>query len=619
VRRSGALIAALVATACSNAAPTPGASRASSSVAALLGGAEADVYANRYTAARDAFQAAVTAAPQDPDARASFALFLNYAGDSERALDEATRATELAPNDGHAFAVLCRVDDWSADFAAAARAGRQAVRLTQDDPLAHLFLAEALADTGRLSESQSEIHAARKLVAASPSAYLRAELQREEGNLAGDRGDAGAKLAAFKAASTAQPGWLYRTTEVVDALLGAGDDGPARELLGSAAGKAPQDPLLLRTLGSEAFGAVDAPLAADLWSRAAVLAGDDAEILEGAGEAAVAARGDINAGIAAFQAALRADPTDVRAAGYLLALARYVEHDPAAGMGRIATAVAASHAGHGQARPAPPDPAAAESGDAQRALADVNQARRDAGLAPVRLEARLNASAESHSYYWLFNNLSSTVAGLGIHRETPGLTGYSGQDPGTRALAFGYPNQRVAEDIDHRGDAVKSVDEWVNSVFHRFPILRPDLTVIGYGEAAAGPVVIEDLEFGFAPASPAPPVLYPGSGQQDVPAFFVDNELPDPVPAGQPRTTGSPVTVTFSPVDLVQVSSFTLRDASGLELDAYSAAPSASTENSAWLLPKAPLMANATYTAHIVATIGSRRYDRSWSFRTAPA
>ena len=185
------------------------------------------------------------------------------------------------------------------------------------------------------------------------------------------------------------------------------------------------------------------------------------------------------------------------------------------------------------------------------------------------------------------------------------------------SIAFGYPNQRIGEDITHSGAPDTAVAEWVNSVFHRFSILRPDLRVIGYGEANVGSVAIEDMEFGFAVATNAPPVLYPGAGQTQVPAIFVDNELPDPVPHGDPRTTGYPVTVTFSEADRVSMHSFTLAGPGGQALAAYLLAPSASTENSASLLPVAPLVPGALYTARISATVDGSPYVRSWTFTVA--
>jgi uncharacterized protein YkwD len=364
----------------------------------------------------------------------------------------------------------------------------------------------------------------------------------------------------------------------------------------------------------------DATAATALWDRALALAPDDPTVLDAAGEVAVAANDDVNGAMADFEAALRRDPFDDEAAAYLMAIATDIEHDPQAGRQEVAAAVLSNiPAGSAPRRvPVIPDPAVKVAGDAAVALAAVNTDRAQAGLPPVRLDPQLSASAVSHSFYWLFNYFAPSVSGLGIHLETRGDPGYSGVYPWTRAVAFDYPNQRIGEDITHSGAPDTAVAEWVNSVFHRFAIMRPDLRFIGYGEADIGSVLMEDMEFGFAVAAPAAPVLYPGAGQTQVPATFVDNELPDPVPAGKPRTTGYPVTVTFSVADRVSMHSFTLMSPSGAMLAAYVLSPSGSTENSASLLPVAPLVAGAVYTARISATVNGSAYLRTWTFTVAP-
>lgn len=575
------------------------------------------MYAGHYTSAERDYEAAIADAPRDPHAMASYALFLNYTGRGDAAQAVVSRAAASDPPDGYAFAIACRVNDWAGNFAEAISAGRHAVQLAPSEPLAHLFFAEALADTGSLGESEGQIAAATTLAAAHSTPYLNAEVAREQGNLAGDRGDLAGREAAFKRAAEAQPGWVYRSVEYADSVFGAGDSGEAQQLLLSAAGSVSDDSLALASVGEEAISIGDASLAGTVWARALAVSPNDPTVLDQAGEVQVAANDDVNAAIRDFEAALRSDPSDAEAAGYLLALARYVQRDASLGAAEIARAVAASETRHGTGI-ASPDPDALLEADAQRALDDVNAVRASAGLPPVRRDAHLDASARSHSYYWFFNNLSTTVTGLGIHQETAGLPGYSGQFPWTRAVHFGYPNQRIGEDIDHRGDPVKAVDEWVDSVFHRFAILRPDLVAIGYGEARLGPELeIEDMEFGFTGAAAGAPAAYPGAGTTNVTAIFVDNELPDPVPPGKPRTTGTPVTVTFPEVDSVNVSTFTLTDSQGHVLATYSGAPSAETENSAWILPVQPLAAASTYTAHIVATVNGSAYDRSWSFTTA--
>src|SRR4029077_14475967 len=131
------------------------------------------------------------------------------------------RAVSFDQRSAAAEAVLCRVLDWSGHIVDAVAAGRSAVGLGVADPLAHLFYAEALADSGDYSASRTQITSASGLIATRPAPFLRAEAQREQANIDGDLGAANMQIAALKAALEIQPHWLYRTSEVVDAELSA--------------------------------------------------------------------------------------------------------------------------------------------------------------------------------------------------------------------------------------------------------------------------------------------------------------------------------------------------------------------------------------------------------------
>ncbi|MGA7989764.1 MAG: CAP domain-containing protein [Candidatus Dormiibacterota bacterium] len=618
-------LTALLCVACASAVPRGSPSTASratlnaAQIADRLAAASSDVYANRYAAADAAFATLLAAAPSSAAVHAEDALVLNYEGNGPQALREAARAVALDPHDADAQAVLCRVDDWAGNFPGALKAGIAATALEPGGPLGLLFYGEALSDSGSTADARREFALAKTVIAAHPTAYLTAELQREQANLDDDLGATATAVQAFEAALAAQPHWLYRTTEVVNAELTAGDLAAARTALDAAAAESPDDLGTIEGLGNDAMLVFDGDAAGALWARALALAPSDPKVLDANGEIAVAVRSDINMGISYFEAALRADRYDDTAAAYLMAIATDIRHAPATGRAEIITAVLGNLPPGVVARHIPmiPAPATLVATDAGVALAAVNAARAHAGLSAVRLDPRLSASALSHSFYWLFNYFAPSVAGLGIHMETLGEVGYTAVYPWTRAVVFGYPNQRIGEDITHSGAPDTAVAQWVNSVFHRFSILRPDLRVVGYGEANVGAVVIEDMEFGFAVATNAPPVLYPGAGQTQVPATFVDNELPDPVPRGDPRTTGYPVTVTFSAADRVSLHSFTLTGPSGQALAAYLLAPSRSTENSASLLPVAPLVPGAAYAARISATVDGSPYVRSWTFTVA--
>lgn len=579
--------------------------------------AEAATYANAYGVAADDYLRLRTAAPKSVDAAAAYALFLNYRGEGGLAQAEATRAVALDPHSGLAEAVLCRVHDWAGDVTGAVTAGRSAIALDASEPLAHLFLSEALADASDIAGSQAQITAAQQLITPASSAYLRSELLRETANLDSDNGKPPDQIAALQQSLALQPGWLYRAQELAHAQASADQLAAARQTLDAAAQSLPADVEALEDLGAEAMVDSDGAVALAAWQKAAALAPGDPTVLDMQGEVQVAVNRDTDAAVQAFEHALTVNPDDLDAAAYLTGLARFVQKQPGLAATEITAALQPDVAAHAVRHLPRPNPDAASIATAAQALAVVNATRAQAGLQAVQLDPHLTDSAMSHAFYWLFNNATPSVHGLGIHQETPGLPGFSGTGPGERAVAWGYSTERTAEDITHRGSPDAGVNDWVNSVFHRFPIVRPDLVAIGFGQAEVGSINMQDMEFGYAAPGSATPVRYPASGQTKVPAAFVDNELPDPVPSGQPRTTGYPVTVTFGDGDSVSLTSFTLSGPDGTALSAYLLAPSSSTENSASLLPAAPLRPSTTYTARIVAGVNGQPYDQTWSFTTA--
>jgi tetratricopeptide (TPR) repeat protein len=579
------------------------------------------VFSNQYEKAEQAYSAVLAARPGDAQAHAAHALFLAYAGELARALGEARAGAALAPSDGRAAAVLCRALDWNGSITEAVTAGRRAVSLAASDPLAQLFLSEALADSGDMHGSKLALDAASAMAPAGSSAYLRAEVHREAGNLAHDQGDALGQIDALYAAEREQPSWAERVIELAGALFNDADVDKAHTEFEKVLSLRGDDVSVLLSLGGSALLAADYQDAAVAYRRAGQLAPSDVNVLHGLAQIAMNVDGDADAAAAHLAAALRVQPGDYAAAAYLLYIARDVWRDEARGVAMIAEAVSGSAAlGPSRHRMQAPDVDAVQAAHAQRALAVVNATRAAAGLPAVQLDDRLTASAVAHSFYWLFNQARASQKGLGIHGETAGTPGYVGTGVFDRDNAFGWRDGPVGEDITHRGTPEGAVHDWVDSVYHRFPILRPDLRVIGYADASMLTLPIEDMEFGFSGASPAhaAPVRYPADGQAGVPASFFDNELPDPVPAGAARVTGYPITVTFDRRSAVRMSSFSLSTAGGAPVALVAVqGPSDATENSAFLLPTAPLSAGVRYTAHIVAVVDGAAYDSTWSFTVA--
>jgi tetratricopeptide (TPR) repeat protein len=595
--------------------PSPGA------VPSLLT-AEALFFSNHYDAADQAYRDIVGSTPDDGGVLSAYALFLNYRHDFSGALRYASAAVTAAPTDGHAYAVLCRVSDWSNKLDNAVIAGRRSVELAPGDILAHLFYAEALADHGDSAGSRQQIAAASALVRPETSAYERAEIHREEANLAHDQGNLVLELSDYQAAYDTQPTWVERAGELAFAYLANGNLNGARLTLDKAIALAPKDAELLATLGEVSVLQPDYVTAEKAYSGLLALRPNDPAVLDMNAQVAMAGHQDSVKARQLLQRALSIDPGDAQAAAYLVYIDRDVEGDGALATRELSDAVAAAvdELSPGHVRHPLPDPDLQLAAHALAALAEVNVVRSYAGLPPVQLDEHLNKSAVAHSFYWLFNNGSPDVARLGIHRETFGFPGFSGVLPLDRDRTFGYfRGSGVGEDITHRGSPVLAVGDWVNSVFHRFPILRPDLVAIGYGDARIGPITMEDMEFGFIePDGPHhAPVAYPAAAQQQVPTTFVDNELPDPVPPGAPQSTGYPVTLNFDILARVTMNRFYVTGPDGAELASYVGAPSPDAEKTAWVLPQSPLKAHTTYTAHFVGTLDGAAYEKTWVFTTA--
>src|SRR4029077_5078456 len=196
------------------------------------------------------------------------------------ALREAGAATVAGPANGRAWAVLCRAEDWSTHIDDAVIAGRKAVALAPADPLAHLFLGEALADRGDAGGSQAEISSADSLLNPDSPVSLRAELRREEGNLARDQGNVGAELVSFQAADQIQPDWVERPAELAGAYVDNDNLDGAHAAVVRALGLAPADPALLSSLGQVSIDQSDYAGAEQAYTALLAIQPSSASVLE---------------------------------------------------------------------------------------------------------------------------------------------------------------------------------------------------------------------------------------------------------------------------------------------------------------------------------------------------
>ncbi|HEV3234806.1 MAG TPA: tetratricopeptide repeat protein [Candidatus Dormibacteraeota bacterium] len=623
-RLAGALVLATCVVSCSfppsvAGKPSPSATSGSGGGGPALDTAKSAFFANKYADAEAAFQSLLSSNPRSVDGHAFYALFLNYNHRFPEAQDQVNQALNADPNSVIALAINTRVHDWAAgtDHAGlktAADIGAQAVKAGPRSSLAHAFYSEALADSGDPASAQSQIDAAAPLAA---DEYEKAEVERERANLAGDTGDKSAQLAHFKAARDIQPKWAERTRELAGYFFTNGDPQQGVTLLKTAIDMNPNDAGLRLYLGGIALEQQDITVAADALGAANSLKPHDAAVESSLAMSVFTLHHNVAEAETLLRRANADAPTSAPIANLLYGFLRYIKGDEAA-------------ANQVRVSLLPVDTSNPLSGiqvsvNANRqvvnaaALNTLNDYRAKAGLKPVHLDDRISAGAESHSYWWLFNLSNPGVKGLGIHKEVAGTPGYTGFTMRDRAVHFGFPaNLSMAEVIDHEGTPKASVQVWIDSVYHRFPLMSPLLDAVGFGESFGGGLPMEtmDMSFQTGRGEVASMVAYPADNQVDIPRQFTGNELPDPVPGGYKSPTGYPITVNFNPFVNILVGPVSVKDQDGNDVLFYTLPPVQSDENVLTILPKQPLKSKTTYKVHIQASVAGAPLSKDWSFTT---
>lgn len=271
----------------------------------------------------------------------------------------------------------------------------------------------------------------------------------------------------------------------------------------------------------------------------------------------------------------------------------------------------------------------------------LNKVRLAAGAGAVTEDAALNKGALAHSSYILKN-----PSEFG-HTEISGHDGFTGVTFGDRLTAAGYTGTAVTEGVagGSASDPEGCVQQLLGSIYHLRSLLGTQRDVgVGLAQNSIGAGYCV-LEFGFkkAPQYPASGtvVAYPYSGQTEVNRTFnPDAEIPRPLP-GVTGLVGQPVMASMTNLSAVtgtaegsSVESFTLKDPSGNLIPGYVVTSTSVTlaaglergddsvneayhdKRVVFFVPKAPLAASTTYTAHFVGKTAGADHKLDWSFKT---
>jgi len=276
--------------------------------------------------------------------------------------------------------------------------------------------------------------------------------------------------------------------------------------------------------------------------------------------------------------------------------------------------------------------------DAQRLAAfnRLNEIRVSAGLGMVAQNALLDQAAQAHAEWMIANDAF-------VHEETPGTTGFTGVHFWDRDEALGYVPIGGWEDMSSGAGGSSEIDSLVNTLYHRIGILAFDPVDVGIGWSAssvasvAKPLVVDITRPGTdnvrglgqaAQMSIQGVAIWPLDKSSNVPTRL-GSESPNPVPNLDVLTLGTPASVTVDRFQTIQVSSFTMVNATtdaaipSVTLTAQSDPNALIPASFVAIVPLEPLAAGTNYRVSFDGTAvvfpSGRVVDigRAWSFTTS--
>lgn len=254
-----------------------------------------------------------------------------------------------------------------------------------------------------------------------------------------------------------------------------------------------------------------------------------------------------------------------------------------------------------------PAPPAGCSDAAVIALNAENTVRLAMGIDCAELIATLCTSAQNHCSYYA-TNANTSCAAASAHDEISGCPGFTGVSPGDRMAAAGYTGTSWSEVMAFRNNPTQAVQGFIDTVYHRTPVLSPWWRDIGYGGATR----CDTIDLSRGPTTPTDvTAVYPYANQTGVPLSF-DGSREGPTPPAPPSgwPSGYPVTLFARGVTIVSHT---------ITVDGSATALSHTwlTDTYAYVLyTDTPLTANTTYHVVIQTTRNAAALNFDWKFTT---
>jgi uncharacterized protein YkwD len=252
--------------------------------------------------------------------------------------------------------------------------------------------------------------------------------------------------------------------------------------------------------------------------------------------------------------------------------------------------------------------------NSMEALALLNGTRAAMGSPCATMVATLDTSAADHCAYYAANQKADAGCIADPHVEVAGCTDYVGAQFSMREKSAGYTGQPSFEVMAFSDNGTSSVQQWIDSVWHRTPVLSPWTRDFGYGSATK----CDTIDFGVGASAPNNLVVaYPYDGETGVPTLFHGNEegpVPPVPPAGWP--SGYPVHV-YAKGATITTHEFSAEGGPLLDHQWITPAINSLAQNAVILYGNVPLTAATKYHVHVAGTgMGGVPLDVNITFTT---
>ena len=213
---------------------------------------------------------------------------------------------------------------------------------------------------------------------------------------------------------------------------------------------------------------------------------------------------------------------------------------------------------------ASPAPKNCMASDQQSAVSLLNEFRNAVGAPVVDGDCALAQASKAHADFYVAHISQYNASGLSVHEEDQSYgAGFTGVNFWDRDTAAGFSGgQTSGEVIAFETTPAAALQGWIDTVYHRLPLLSPTTQVIGYGAKTSAATACDVIDAsGRNSLKTDPIVVWPWPGQHNVPASW--NGLEGPTPPSPPNGFPSGPVITAQFWKTTTVSTHELTDASG--------------------------------------------------------